>query len=173
MEGNMAAHAKVWSDGIRTSFRVEVDGVVRATGYNTNQQAENIARYYNATDLKLIAELPDDQVSLHDAVRPGAGGWRNIGLTRADQRWILGWHDEHQRFAHSCEHRHLQNDSPLLLVWVECVLRGMTPQRVTEQEIEAAKTLLGGWKRATLAQWGIPWQPPKGWRRLLVHGVNI
>jgi hypothetical protein len=38
----------------------------------------------------------------------------------------------------------------------------------TPAEIEAAKTQRGGWKRATLAQWGVPWPPPRGWRRRLI-----
>jgi hypothetical protein len=38
---------------------------------------------------------------------------------------------------------------------------------VTAEEIEAAKTPAGGWTRATLAQWGVPWPPPKGWRAKL------
>lgn len=31
-------------------------------------------------------------------------------------------------------------------------------------EIRAAATNGIGWKRATLAAWGVPWPPPKGWR---------
>jgi hypothetical protein len=35
----------------------------------------------------------------------------------------------------------------------------------TEEEIEAAMTPAGGWTKATLASWGVPWPPPKGWRK--------
>jgi hypothetical protein len=35
------------------------------------------------------------------------------------------------------------------------------------EEIEAAKTRRGGWSRATLAAWGVPWPPPRGWRHAL------
>jgi hypothetical protein len=31
-------------------------------------------------------------------------------------------------------------------------------------EVAAAQTPAGGWTRATLADWGVPWPPPKGWR---------
>lgn len=34
-------------------------------------------------------------------------------------------------------------------------------------EVEAARTPAGGWTKDTLAQWGIPWPPPKGWRERL------
>jgi hypothetical protein len=34
-------------------------------------------------------------------------------------------------------------------------------------QIEAAKTSRGGWTRDTLAQWGVPWPPPKGWKAAL------
>lgn len=37
------------------------------------------------------------------------------------------------------------------------------------EEIEAAKTRRGGWTRNQLAQWGVPWPPPKGWRRRLIE----
>lgn len=35
------------------------------------------------------------------------------------------------------------------------------------EEVEAAKTPRGFWKRATLARWGVPWPPPAGWRKRL------
>ena len=42
--------------------------------------------------------------------------------------------------------------------------------KITREEIEAARTPAGGWTRRQLAQWGVPWPPPKGWKaRLLAH----
>lgn len=32
------------------------------------------------------------------------------------------------------------------------------------EEVEAARTPAGGWKRDQLAAWGISWPPPKGWK---------
>lgn len=32
-------------------------------------------------------------------------------------------------------------------------------------EIAAARTALGGWTREQLAEWGVSWPPPKGWRK--------
>ncbi len=32
------------------------------------------------------------------------------------------------------------------------------------QEILAHRSGTGGWKKATLARWGVPWPPPKGWK---------
>lgn len=40
--------------------------------------------------------------------------------------------------------------------------------KVTEQEIETAKTPRGGWTRETLARWGVSWPPPKGWKADLI-----
>jgi hypothetical protein len=38
----------------------------------------------------------------------------------------------------------------------------------TERVILAAMTPDGGYTRATLAEWGVPWPPPKGWKRDLI-----
>jgi hypothetical protein len=38
----------------------------------------------------------------------------------------------------------------------------------TYAEMEAARSSKGGWTPATLASWGIPWPPPKGWRKQLL-----
>lgn len=43
----------------------------------------------------------------------------------------------------------------------------------TAAEIEAAKTPRGGWTKAQLAAWGVPWPPPKGWRAALVEPVAV
>ena len=40
---------------------------------------------------------------------------------------------------------------------LEAVLAGLP--RVTPAEIEAARSPRGGWTRATLASWGVPWPP--------------
>ncbi|WP_174804372.1 hypothetical protein [Martelella limonii] len=39
----------------------------------------------------------------------------------------------------------------------------------TEKMIEAAKTKSGGWSKETLASWGVPWPPPKGWKVALIR----
>lgn len=41
---------------------------------------------------------------------------------------------------------------------------------MTEDEIEAGKTPAGGFTRKQLAAWGVPWPPPKGWRKKLTAG---
>lgn len=42
--------------------------------------------------------------------------------------------------------------------------RGSIP---SPAEIEAGKTPRGAWTRAQLAEWGVPWPPPGGWKRRL------
>lgn len=37
----------------------------------------------------------------------------------------------------------------------------------SRNQILDAQTGNGGWTRAQLAEWGIPWPPPKGWRKAL------
>lgn len=39
---------------------------------------------------------------------------------------------------------------------------------MTQQEIDSARSAKGGWTRETLAAWGVPWPPPRGWRRRLI-----
>lgn len=46
-------------------------------------------------------------------------------------------------------------------------------RRITAKEIEAAKTPKGAWTKHTLAGWGVPWPPPKGWKSALIAGVPI
>lgn len=48
----------------------------------------------------------------------------------------------------------------------------MTPI-MTEAEIAAKRTARRGWTRATLAAWGVPWPPPKGWKRALIEGRSV
>lgn len=31
-------------------------------------------------------------------------------------------------------------------------------------QIRAERTPAGGWTRKTLAEWGVPWPPPRGWK---------
>ncbi|MCX5401329.1 hypothetical protein [Streptomyces sp. NBC_00102] len=38
------------------------------------------------------------------------------------------------------------------------------PELPSPEEVEAARTPAGGWKRDQLAAWGVPWHPPKGWK---------
>ena len=40
---------------------------------------------------------------------------------------------------------------------------------VTAEEIESARLPSGGWSKETLAQWGVSWPPPKGWKRKLLN----
>jgi hypothetical protein len=42
-------------------------------------------------------------------------------------------------------------------------------QMPTREEIEASKTPAGAWKRETLAEWGVPWPPPKGWKKAITQ----
>lgn len=44
--------------------------------------------------------------------------------------------------------------------------------KITKQEIMAARSPKGGWTRKTLAQWGVPWPPPGGWKAsILANGI--
>lgn len=42
----------------------------------------------------------------------------------------------------------------------------------TREEIEAAATEHGGYTRAQLQEWGIPWPPPRGWRKRLLRAAD-
>ncbi|MDR6688981.1 hypothetical protein J2Y41_004581 [Arthrobacter sp. 1088] len=43
---------------------------------------------------------------------------------------------------------------------------------LTEDDIEAGRTAKGGYSRAQLAAWGVPWPPPKGWKQALLANEN-
>lgn len=43
---------------------------------------------------------------------------------------------------------------------------------ISAKDIIAAMTPKGAWKRETLDQWGVPWPPPKGWRKRLTDNFS-
>lgn len=43
---------------------------------------------------------------------------------------------------------------------------------LSEEDIEAGRTATGGFSRAQLAAWGVPWPPPKGWKQDLLAREN-
>lgn len=45
--------------------------------------------------------------------------------------------------------------------------------KVSAEEIEAARTEKGAFDRATLANWGVPWPPPTGWKQMLIDGTPV
>lgn len=47
------------------------------------------------------------------------------------------------------------------------------PLKLTEEELEAARSPRGGWTARTLAGWGVPWPAPRGWRKALLRGEPI
>lgn len=44
---------------------------------------------------------------------------------------------------------------------------------MTEEDIEAARSAKGGFTKQTLASWGVPWPPPKGWKEALIAGKTM
>ncbi len=42
----------------------------------------------------------------------------------------------------------------------------------TRREVEEARTPKGGYKRAQLAEWGVRWPPPSGWRKRLLREAD-
>lgn len=44
--------------------------------------------------------------------------------------------------------------------------------KISEEEITSRQTAAGGWTKAQLAQWGVPWPAPNGWKKaILKYGV--
>lgn len=44
---------------------------------------------------------------------------------------------------------------------------------ITAETIFAARTEKGGWTKAQLAKWGVPWPPRKGWIQKLIDREEI
>lgn len=44
---------------------------------------------------------------------------------------------------------------------------------MTREEIEAGRTPKGGFTKAQLAEWGVPWPPPAGWMDALLAGKTM
>lgn len=47
------------------------------------------------------------------------------------------------------------------------------PLKLSEGIINALRTKRGGWTKKSLASMGVPWPPPKGWKRALINGRPI
>lgn len=45
--------------------------------------------------------------------------------------------------------------------------------KLTEREIIAAQTKKGGYSREQLQKWGVPFPPPKGWKKALLKGEPV
>jgi hypothetical protein len=43
---------------------------------------------------------------------------------------------------------------------------------VSAEEIEAGRSLAGGFTKKQLAAWGVPWPPPAGWLQALLRGED-
>ncbi len=57
--------------------------------------------------------------------------------------------------------------------WVPGAASAIKGRGMTEAEIEAGKTARGGYSRATLESWGVPYPPPKGWKKALMRGEDL
>jgi len=44
--------------------------------------------------------------------------------------------------------------------------------KLTKEYIESKQTIRGGYSKAQLAEWGVNWPPPKGWKRALIEGYK-
>jgi hypothetical protein len=44
--------------------------------------------------------------------------------------------------------------------------------RLTREEVEAGRSPRGGFTRAQLAEWSVPWPPPSGWLQTLLRGED-
>lgn len=85
--------------------------------------------------------------------------------------WAVAWG---VRKSHLSQFMSGKRDHPMTDVLnalgLEWRITRCAPRTPTEEEIDAAMTTAGGWTRATLASWGVPWPPPKGWRQNLING---
>lgn len=43
-------------------------------------------------------------------------------------------------------------------------------KKVSKEEIEEKRSKNGGWSKEVLTEWGVPWPPPKHWKRALILG---
>lgn len=59
----------------------------------------------------------------------------------------------------------LQRDDDKRIAFREAI------QSLTPADIEAARTPNGGWTKATLERWGVPWPPPRKWKKELEAAI--
>ena len=70
-------------------------------------------------------------------------------------------HQNRDRYSLKHEKEYLEQDAATR--WLKKNKHG-----ITGQEIMAAQTPKGGWTKAQLAKWGVPWPPPQGWKKSLI-----
>jgi len=83
-------------------------------------------------------------------------------------------HDLRHRFGFLIDNKTEADDADH--TWFRLAGRRLPPPDVLEDreiqanmraELDAAKTPAGGSTREQLAEWGVPWTPPKGWKKEL------
>lgn len=97
-------------------------------------------------------------------VRPVSGFAKRIGERCATtEHWRMAWHAA--RAAGRAGRYNLYD----FLVHERGGWHPVVPDFPTEEQIDAGRTSKGGYTRATLAAWGVPWPPPTGWREALLR----
>ena len=81
-------------------------------------------------------------------------GWARMVETESERRRASHPNREKQRRAARRQRARAPVEAPEQLL-------------PTPQQIDAARSKNGGWTRPTLSTWGVPWPPPRGWRRAL------
>jgi hypothetical protein len=54
----------------------------------------------------------------------------------------------------------------------EWPVRSQELRSITEKDIESKRTANGGFTKKQLAAWGVPWPPPRDWKKwILKYGI--
>ena len=117
-------------------------------------------------DMKRIAEHAQQHLMCEDCAaapgepctRPGSG--RSVHKSRYVSAAI-----EVRRQARAAQ-RTPEQEAEL------AVVLAMLP-RMSAAEVEAGRSAAGGFTRAQLAAWGVPWPPPAGWLRTLLREEDV
>lgn len=92
-----------------------------------------------------------------EAAKTPAGGWTRATLEKWGVSWPppAGWKKDLQK-AYSAKIKCQQASEKDEEIEV-------APEKITRAYVFSKRTKAGGWKKAQLAAWGVPWPPTKGW----------
>jgi ribonuclease HI len=143
---------------------------VRAVGKSA--YVDRARRLFDALSREARRIMPtcSTRAEFDQALEAAARGLRWQGLAPRDRRVIIARVAEREWNAPAPEPDLLPEQEEFFAsLRAEVHAPTLAPTLPSPEELEAPRSPTGGYTKATLAEWGIPWPAPKGWRQDLLR----